>query len=213
MKIRDENGNFINLNFIKGPKGDKGDTGETGPQGLVGPQGETGPKGDTGAQGLQGETGPQGPQAPVGVAEFSTTSTYSKGQFTIHNSIIYKCVSAVISAGEFNSNNWEETNVFNEIKNNTIRIIQLLTTCYVNDIGNGNVSYDISKILEDNLTKIEIGYGDNIIATPTYTEIEDYFHYIHTGTGEKYITLKLTYSDIGQVEVHIGKVIVSGEME
>ena len=57
MKYRTPNGEYENINAIKGdqgiqgPKGDKGDTGNTGPQG---------PKGDTGATGPQGPKGDQG---------------------------------------------------------------------------------------------------------------------------------------------------------
>ncbi len=51
LKVKDENGNIIEIPVIKGPKGDKGDTGPQGPKGDTGEQGE---------QGVQGEQGPKG---------------------------------------------------------------------------------------------------------------------------------------------------------
>ena len=91
-----------------------------------------------------------------------------------------------------------------------IKVIQLTTICTLNDASNGYFSYSISKILEDDLTKKEIGYASSISLFPTYTEISNNSGYINSGEGTKYITLRLTYSDIGQVEVYIGLVYVSG---
>ena len=57
MKYRTPNGEYENINAIKGdqgiqgPKGDKGDTGDIGPQGPKGDTGATGPKGDQGDPG------------------------------------------------------------------------------------------------------------------------------------------------------------------
>ena len=75
IKVRDDQGNFIELPTLKGDpgiQGPKGDTGLTGPQGI---RGEQGLKGDTGLQGPQGirgevgskgDTGLQGPQGIQG---------------------------------------------------------------------------------------------------------------------------------------------------
>lgn len=84
LKVKDKDGNIIDIPVITGPPGPqgekgetgpKGDTGATGPQGPQGIQGETGatgpegpqgPKGDKGDTGTTGATGPQGPQGPAG---------------------------------------------------------------------------------------------------------------------------------------------------
>ena len=58
LKIKDENGIFINIPSIKGEKGEKGDKGEQGiqgPTGEQGPQGIQGEKGETGAKGDKGD--------------------------------------------------------------------------------------------------------------------------------------------------------------
>lgn len=71
MKYRDSQGNYHNLDAIKGdpgiqgPKGDKGDTGPQGPQGLQGVQGIPGEKGDTGLQGPKGDPGDPAPASAV----------------------------------------------------------------------------------------------------------------------------------------------------
>ena len=54
LRVKDSNGNRVDLPSIVRPKGD---TGEQGPRGETGPQGE---KGDTGPQGEQGAQGPAG---------------------------------------------------------------------------------------------------------------------------------------------------------
>lgn len=69
LKLKDENGNWVDIPTIKGDKGDtgapgpKGDTGATGPKGDTGP---TGPKGDKGATGPKGDTGATGPKGDTG---------------------------------------------------------------------------------------------------------------------------------------------------
>lgn len=63
LKIKDENGNFINIPSIigeQGPQGERGPQGEQGPQGIQGVQGPQGEKGDTGEQGPKGDKGDPG---------------------------------------------------------------------------------------------------------------------------------------------------------
>lgn len=55
VRVRDENGNVVDIPAIVGPKGPMGERGPQGPQGIQGPAGATGP------QGPQGPVGPQGP--------------------------------------------------------------------------------------------------------------------------------------------------------
>lgn len=59
LQIKDENGNWVNIPAIVGPRG---------PVGPQGPKGETGDVGPQGPQGVQGVQGPQGPQGEVGPA-------------------------------------------------------------------------------------------------------------------------------------------------
>lgn len=58
IKIRNEEGNFVDISAIQGPPGPQG---PQGIQGQTGPQGPKGDKGETGPQGPKGDTGPQGP--------------------------------------------------------------------------------------------------------------------------------------------------------
>lgn len=66
LSTKDENGNWIPIPAIVGPKGPKGDAGEKGATGERGPVGPAGPQGDPGAQGPQGEPGPKGDTGEAG---------------------------------------------------------------------------------------------------------------------------------------------------
>lgn len=66
LKVKDKDGNIVDIPAIRGPQGPQGEVGPQGEQGLTGPTGPQGPKGDRGPQGIQGEVGPQGPQGPKG---------------------------------------------------------------------------------------------------------------------------------------------------
>ena len=59
LQVRDQDGNFVPIPALQGPKGDKGDPGATGATGPQGPQGLQGEKGATGPQGPAGQDGTQ----------------------------------------------------------------------------------------------------------------------------------------------------------
>ena len=73
LKIKDSQGNWVEISAIIGPKGDTGEQGPQGPQGIKGdtgeqgPKGEIGPQGPQGPQGIKGEKGDIGPQGPQGI--------------------------------------------------------------------------------------------------------------------------------------------------
>ena len=72
MEENYEDGNVgidIEMDFIKG---DKGDTGEQGPKGDKGDTGEQGPKGD------KGDTGEQGPKGEPGYTPVKGTDYYTE---------------------------------------------------------------------------------------------------------------------------------------
>lgn len=48
LRVRDENGNVIDIPTIVGPQGPQGEKGDQGIQGIQGPQGPKGEKGDPG---------------------------------------------------------------------------------------------------------------------------------------------------------------------
>lgn len=43
--------------------------------------------------------------------EYSTSSTYAVGSYCLHDGKLYVCVSAVTTAGAWNSNKWEEVSI------------------------------------------------------------------------------------------------------
>lgn len=69
LKIKNENGEWIDVPAIVGPAGPAGEQGPAGKDGAQGPkgdQGERGEKGETGAQGIQGPEGPKGDKGDKG---------------------------------------------------------------------------------------------------------------------------------------------------
>ena len=66
LKIKDSQGNWVEIPAIIGPKGDTGEQGPQGPQGIKGDTGDIGPQGPKGEQGLTGEQGPKGDTGPQG---------------------------------------------------------------------------------------------------------------------------------------------------
>ena len=51
---------------------------------------------------------------PIG-DEFSSSTTYAVGDFCIYNNVLYKCTTAINTAGEWDESKWEITTVANEI--------------------------------------------------------------------------------------------------
>ena len=51
---------------------------------------------------------------PIG-DEFNSSLTYVVGDFCIYNNVLYKCTTAIDTAGEWNDSKWEATTVANEI--------------------------------------------------------------------------------------------------
>lgn len=68
IKVRNEEGEFVDIPVIQGAKGDKGDKGNIGPQGEKGDTGNTGPQGIQGPKGDKGDIGPQGPPGQDGTS-------------------------------------------------------------------------------------------------------------------------------------------------
>ena len=66
LRVKNENGEWIDVPAIVGPEGPQGDTGPMGPEGPQGPKGDTGPAGKDGEQGIQGPKGDQGERGEKG---------------------------------------------------------------------------------------------------------------------------------------------------
>ena len=46
---------------------------------------------------------------------FSTSATYAVGDLVLHNDVLYKCIVAVTTAGAWNSANWQQTTIADEL--------------------------------------------------------------------------------------------------
>lgn len=71
LRVKNENGEWIDMPAIVGPEGPQGPAGETGPQGPAGKDGNQGPKGDKGDQGPIGPAGADGHTPEKGVDYFT----------------------------------------------------------------------------------------------------------------------------------------------
>lgn len=48
--------------------------------------------------------------------EFSATSTYAVGDFCIYKDVLYRCTTAITTAGAWNSNKWISVKTMSEVK-------------------------------------------------------------------------------------------------
>ena len=48
--------------------------------------------------------------------EFSKLNTYNVGDYCIYQSVLYKCTTAITTAGEWDSTKWEATSIDKELK-------------------------------------------------------------------------------------------------
>lgn len=83
IRVRDENGNVIDIPAIVGPQGPAGEQGPKGEQGESGPQGPQGPKGDTGPAGADGKNGTDGKDGANGSDGISVTHSWDGTVLTI----------------------------------------------------------------------------------------------------------------------------------
>lgn len=85
--------------------------------------------------------------------EYKNTKTYAVGDLCIHNNILYKCITAVETAEEFNAEKWEVTSLCKEeIANKTV-IAEL--TEKINGIS-GEVKYGYISIPKISYTAYEL---------------------------------------------------------
>ena len=92
---------------------------------------------------------------------FSTSETYEVGDIVIHNKALYKCTTAVTTAGEFNSNNWTEISIkdlIDEIKQELEGKVDKVT-------GKGLSTEDYTTAEKTKLDGIESGAEVNVIET------------------------------------------------
>ena len=89
--------------------------------------------------------------------EYKNTKTYAVGDLCIHNNILYKCITAVETAEEFNAEKWEVTSLCKE------------------EIANKTAIAELTEKMQD----ISFGFSTNSIIktissrTETYTAVQD----------------------------------------
>lgn len=59
--------------------------------------------------------------------EFSTSSTYAVGEYVRRGGIMYRCTTAVTTAGAWNASNWTEVNIGDELENRVLKTGDTMT--------------------------------------------------------------------------------------
>lgn len=73
LRVKNENGEWIDVPAIVGPAGPAGEQGPAGQDGVQGPKGDKGDTGERGPEGLQGPAGTDGYTPIKGVDYFTDT--------------------------------------------------------------------------------------------------------------------------------------------
>lgn len=99
-----------------------------------------------------------------------------------------------------------QSKIKSEIKDLKLNTIQSFQDFVWADSGNGILTYNLKGLYKPNLLKVEIGYTESssLTLSPDYTEITEYSGYIETGITSSttlYIWVKLTYTDLGEIEM------------
>lgn len=83
--------------------------------------------------------------------EYSSSSTYSKGDLTIYNNTLYVCNTDITTAEEWNASHWTETSLSNELKNkqNALTFDSTPTSNSTNPVTSGGI-----KTLFDNVDEL-----------------------------------------------------------
>ena len=131
---------------------------------------------------------------PIG-DEFNSSTTYAVGDFCIYNNVLYKCTTAINTAGEWDASKWEITTIANEIA---------IQNSNLNAIGDCEFSAKVTSngnIKVPNLNDyryIAIGYAhtDDIVINLSTIPISLF------KTG-KYFYVSAKYANVYDAQAHI----------
>ena len=88
--------------------------------------------------------------------EYKNTKTYAVGDLCIHNNILYKCITAVETAEEFNAEKWEVTSLCKEEIANKTAIAEL-TENFASKIKLSDGGYiGVRQYWDDNIVYIDL---------------------------------------------------------
>ena len=70
--------------------------------------------------------------------EFSTSSTYEVGEYVRRGGVMYRCITAVTTAGAWDSTKWVEVNIGDELESIKTSIRLIISSSMIHGAGNGN---------------------------------------------------------------------------
>lgn len=115
--------------------------------------------------------------------DFDATQTYAVGDYVVYNGKLYKCTTAVSTAGQWDSNDWTETIVMDEVGQG----------------GGGSSWTDVTGTLTAGATSITL--LDSSITTSStidiYTEADVDYNSISVSTGSVTVTFDAQQSNMG----------------
>ena len=114
--------------------------------------------------------------------DFDATSTYAVGDYVVYNNKLYKCTTAVTTAGAWDSNDWTETIVMDEVGQ-----------------GGGSSWTDVTGTLTAGATSITL--SNSAITTSStidiYTDLDVDYNSISVSAGSVTVTFDAQQSNMG----------------
>ena len=126
---------------------------------------------------------------PIG-DEFNSSLTYAVGDFCIYNNTLYKCTTAIDTAGEWDESKWEATTVAAELSlgsDNSVTLTRAEYDALSDEEKDSNTTYYIS----------DEGAESNAFSVPFTSD-----KYTATNTGDALIEVK---NDIAKVNSNLSK--------
>lgn len=131
--------------------------------------------------------------------EYKNTKTYEVGDLCIHNNILYKCITAVETAEEFNAEKWEVTSLCKEEIANKTAIAELTENSNWKQLllaENIPSSFTQYKVQWRGYKELLFAYG--FYANVLETIIEPVFLFeTHNGEGNR-----IVFGDSDEVEIY-----------
>ena len=145
---------------------------------------------------------------------FSTSSTYAVDAYVVYNGLLYKCTTAVTTAGEWNSSNWTQVklidNIINPIKTTADGAIPKSTVTAAGDLIIGSGSGTVTKLAKGSNGKFltisngSIVWGDTVSANDGKLTINgatasDKIEFTANQSGNTTGTIDKTFVGLGNV--------------
>ena len=118
--------------------------------------------------------------------EFSTSSTYEVGEYVRRGGVMYRCITAVTTAGAWDSTKWVEVNIGDELESLKTSIIQSAAYAVT---ANGTTSHSLTGLTADHVVGNWGMFSDSGLTTAIPENAPTCDIEITTGSGSWSITI------------------------